>query len=37
LNINYADLNFDNISMLDTKPIIINDANPIFPRIETND
>ena len=37
LNINYADLNFDNICLLDTKPILINDSNPIFPRIETDD
>jgi len=37
LNINNKDINISNYESISSKPLIINDPFPIFPRIEIND
>ena len=37
LNVNFNKLNFDNIYFLPDKQVIINNSEPIFPRIDIND
>ena len=37
LNINNKDINISNYESISSKPLIINDPFPIFPRIELND
>ena len=37
LNLNFSSINFDNVLILPSNSVTINDPSPIFPRIEIND